>query len=199
MTQEFNNKGYLISETFPSGNKYIYEYDERGNQVSYIQPDGSKYTYEYDSRGNKISEIWPDGSKNTYGYDSRGNNTSTTFPDGSAYLYEFDDKGEIISTTFSDGKKTNYLKMTRKTAKEHLEFITAFANGETIQYLDPDGEWYDHDEPAFVQQGRYRVKPKRAFALYNEKTKGIKCLYDEEINLITPYGWEKVELIKFNE
>ena len=99
--------------------------------------------------------------------------------------------------------------MTRENAKKNLkvitsfaknlEFVTAFANGEEIQYLASDGEWQDIDEPMFVQQTKYRVKPKRVFALYNERTKDIEYLSDEERNFITPCGWEKVELIKFNE
>ena len=92
--------------------------------------------------------------------------------------------------------------MTRESAKANLEFITAFANGEEIQYLSSDGEWYDHDQPMFVQSGKYRVKPDRVFAIFNERTKDIEYLSDNEsnaINFITPYGCYKAELVKFDK
>ena len=92
--------------------------------------------------------------------------------------------------------------MTRENAKANLEFITAFANGETIQYLSSDGKWYDSDEPVFTQQGRYRVKPKRVFAIFDERTKCIEYLSDNEsnaINFITPFGCYKAELVKFDK
>ena len=69
--------------------------------------------------------------------------------------------------------------MTQETAKEHLELIIALANGK-----------------------KYRVKPDRFFALFNESTKQIQYLCDNEEMLFKfdiPCGWEKVELIKFSE
>ena len=39
--------------------------------------------------------------------------------------------------------------MTQETAKENLEVITAFANGETIQYLTDADKWTDLDDPKF--------------------------------------------------
>ena len=89
--------------------------------------------------------------------------------------------------------------MTRENAKENLQLITDFADGETIQYLASDGEWYDHAEPMFAEHRKYRVKPKRVFALYNEMTKEIEYLSDNEQNFLIPCGWEKVELVKFDK
>ena len=92
--------------------------------------------------------------------------------------------------------------MTQESAKQNIEFITAFANGETIQCLAFGKYWQDLDEPSFVADAEYRIKPERVFALYNERTKDIEYLSDNEsnaINSITPHGWKKVELSKFNE
>lgn len=89
--------------------------------------------------------------------------------------------------------------MTRETAKKHLETITAFANGKEVQCLAFGKYWQDLDEPCFVADAEYRVKSKRVFAFYNERTKDIEHLSDEERNFLAPCGWEKVELIKFNE
>ena len=51
MTKEYNDKGNLISETYPNGDKYTYAYDELGREISVTYPDGDKFIYEYDDRG----------------------------------------------------------------------------------------------------------------------------------------------------
>ena len=92
--------------------------------------------------------------------------------------------------------------MTQETAKENLEVIAAYANGETIQYLTDADKWTDLDDPKFYSGKKYRVKPDRFFSLFNESTKQIQYLCDNEEMLFKfdiPCGWEKVELIKFNE
>ena len=92
--------------------------------------------------------------------------------------------------------------MTQETAKKHLEFITAFAKGETIQCLAFGKYWQDLDEPSFVADAEYRIKPKRVSAPCNEKTKRVQYLCDNESDIIKfnfPYGVIIVELIKFNE
>ena len=91
--------------------------------------------------------------------------------------------------------------MTQETAKEHLELIIALANGKKIQHLAVFG-WEDLDDPKFYNGKKYRVKPDRFFALFNESTKQIQYLCDNEEMLFKfdiPCGWEKVELIKFSE
>ena len=40
MTKEYNDKGQLVSETYPDGDKYVYAYNERGNKISVTYPDG---------------------------------------------------------------------------------------------------------------------------------------------------------------
>ena len=92
--------------------------------------------------------------------------------------------------------------MTQESAKANLEFITAFANGETIQCLAFGKYWQDLDEPSFVADAEDRIKPKGVSALCNEKTKRIQYLCDNESDIIKfnlPYGVIIDELVKFNE
>ena len=94
--------------------------------------------------------------------------------------------------------------MTREIAKQNLELITAFANGETIQYLDYLGEWADADSPSFVLQGRYRVKPKRVLGLYNPASNPVSNYCETNldrfskarINDMLSRGWVMVELVQ---
>ena len=62
---EWDDRGNMISETYPSGLKYSYEYDDRNNMISETYPSGSKWSYEYDDRNNMISMTSPNGYKYT--------------------------------------------------------------------------------------------------------------------------------------
>ena len=93
--------------------------------------------------------------------------------------------------------------MTQETAKENLEVIAAFANGETIQYLTSLGEWTDVNNPMFIKHGKYRVKPKRIFALYNPANNccetNLERFSEARIDEMVSRGWIKVELVQVNQ
>ena len=63
---EYDEKGNMTSETYPSGNKYVCTYDEKGNKTSSTTPDGRKYVWTYDEKGNMTSMTTPDGRKYVY-------------------------------------------------------------------------------------------------------------------------------------
>tara|TARA_B110000495_G_C22912754_1_gene533074 strand:- start:617 stop:1051 length:435 start_codon:yes stop_codon:yes gene_type:complete len=42
---EFDDRGNMISETFPEGDIHLYEYDERNNMISETYPSGLKHLY----------------------------------------------------------------------------------------------------------------------------------------------------------
>lgn len=90
--------------------------------------------------------------------------------------------------------------MTQETAKENLEVIAAFANGETIQYLTSLGEWTDVNNPMFIKHGKYRVKPKRIFALYNperhEFISNLESFNEQRILKMISIGWIKFERVE---
>jgi YD repeat-containing protein len=150
-TYDYDDRGNMISQTYPNGNKYTYEYDDRGNMISMTYPSGRKTTYEYDDRGNMISETYPDGRKWTYEYeyddrgnmisetdsdgnktryDDRGNMISETDSNGDTWIYEYDDRGNMISETDPNGYKITYEYDDR---------------GNMISETDPYGYKYTYD------------------------------------------------------
>ena len=137
-TYEYDDRNNKISETFPNGGKHIYEYDDRGNMISETYPSGNKYTYEYDDRNNLIAKIYPNGSKYTYEYDDRNNKISETYPSGSKYTYEYDDRGKMISVTFPSGDKFTYEYDDRnnRVAKTYPSGHTEFTTYATITEED---------------------------------------------------------------
>ena len=49
--------------------------------------------------------------------------------------------------------------MTRETAKKNLEIIKAYAEGKKIQMLSDSGTWEINDNPLFMDNCEYRIKP----------------------------------------
>ena len=105
-TYEYDDRGNIISKTYPNGCKHTYEYDSSGNRISMTIPIG-KFTYEYDSSGNRISMTSPIG-KNTYEYDDHGDMISVTNSYGYKYTYKYDSSGNMISITYPSGNKYTF-------------------------------------------------------------------------------------------
>jgi len=61
------------------------------------------------------------------------------------------------------------MSISRKAVLMHGELITAWGNGEEIQYSD-FGEWLDVEEPEWSLKYEYRVKPK-PITLYGASSK----------------------------
>ena len=99
---EYDERGNMISKTYPDGYKYSWEYDDRNNMISKTFPSGNKYSWEYDDRNNKIFKTDPDGNKYSWEYDDRNNKISVTHPDGNKYSWEYDDRNNRISETYNN-------------------------------------------------------------------------------------------------
>ena len=81
--------------------------------------------------------------------------------------------------------------MDKHTAKDYLPLVQALAEGKTIQYKNPRGEWCDKEETFFnFAPEVYRIKPRRI-----EKTQEmwvhdkIKVLYPVSTEDL-PDRWE---------
>ena len=105
---QYDDKGNMISATYPSGDKFTFEYDGKGNLISQTYSSGDKSSFEYDDKGNMISQTYPTGEKSSFEYDDKGNRISATYPTGEKYAYEYDDKGNKISVTYPSGSKLTY-------------------------------------------------------------------------------------------
>jgi YD repeat-containing protein len=105
---EYDEKGNLISMTYPNGDVYKYEYDEKGNKISETSPLGNVSKYEYDEKGNKISMTFPSGDVYKYEYDENGNKIYETRPNGYVIKYEYDENGNMISQKLPSGYVFKY-------------------------------------------------------------------------------------------
>ena len=77
--------------------------------------------------------------------------------------------------------------MTREEAKELLPFITAFAEGKTIQFMDNTiGKWIECNKPNFYGDIKYRIKPEPKYRPFKNNA---ECW--EEMQKHQPFGWIK--------
>lgn len=78
----------------------------------------------------------------------------------------------------------------REKFKALLPVITAFSNGETIQFRDAHGQWHDFDVPIFADDPQfYRIKPKPPAPKYREyTTEEMKSLVGKKVECKNQ-GW----------
>ena len=81
--------------------------------------------------------------------------------------------------------------MKREDAKNHLYFISKFAEGADIQWFNPtQGCWVDVDNPTFLGKSEYRIKPEPKFVPFtfedaeNLVGKVLRKKYGDSIELI---------------
>ena len=83
------------------------------------------------------------------------------------------------------------IDMTREEVKEMLPVLQAFADGKTIQAIDPyEDEWVDQAGLNFESlfDGQYRIKPEPK---YRPFANAEECL--AEMQKHQPFGWVKIE------
>lgn len=83
--------------------------------------------------------------------------------------------------------------MTREQAKELLPLIKAFAEGKTIEELDPNGIWKEAKNPIFTDSliyscVEYRIKPEPKYRPFESQE---ECW--EEMLKHQPFGWLKAK------
>ena len=79
--------------------------------------------------------------------------------------------------------------MTREEAKQLLPIIQAFADGKTIQAIDPyEDEWVDQAGLNFkaLFEGQYRIKPEPTYRPFKDAE---ECW--QEMQKHQPFGWLK--------
>lgn len=117
-------------------------YNERGNLLSETNPLGQKAEYSYDKRGNRITEV-PFSQKqyieNTYDKRNLLINRKTTGSDGQVHAetYIYDQKERLIKSTNYLGHVTNYTYpvFCRKAAEKRLPYISAVADSEITKEI----------------------------------------------------------------
>ena len=79
----------------------------------------------------------------------------------------------------------------KEDVKSVMDIIQAFADGKTIQAIDPyDDEWCDQTKLNFeaLFEGEYRIKPEQTYRPFKNAE---ECL--EEMQKHQPFGWVKIE------
>lgn len=81
--------------------------------------------------------------------------------------------------------------MTREEAKELFPVIQAYAEGKTIEILDPHGNWKEAENPLFTDSLtynsiKYRIKPESKYRPFKTKE---ECWL--ELLKHQPFGWVK--------
>lgn len=146
---EYNQAGYLVSDSDFLGNKTRYEVDPLGRILSETDPFGNKKSISYDAQGNVTKTVDFNGNKTTFIYDSENNVTQKTkhLGDGKEIIwkYTYDGESRLVSTIDPNANITTIKrdKLGRVVsiidANGNTFQITYDANGNITQTLDALG------------------------------------------------------------
>jgi len=93
----FDTNGRIISE-FIDDQLVVYTYDEKGNLITETYPDGTEYRREYDDRNNMIKSINTEGSISMYEYNDNNKLIKYIYPDGRTVSYVRDSNDVLVDT-----------------------------------------------------------------------------------------------------
>ena len=117
---EHDERGYLVSATYPQGQTALRLPDAAGNLFHDGERQGRKYgpagqllaadgaTFEYDREGNLLKKTDKDGGLWTYRWTAAGNVAEIGRPDGERVAFTYDAFGRRVSKTFQ-GQRTRWI------------------------------------------------------------------------------------------
>ena len=108
MTQVFDARGLILSETDPLGHTVTYAYNTRGQLTQLTSKNGVTTTSSFDAKGNLTSVVDPLGNTLTSTFDAQGNRTTTTDRAGHGLSYQYDPKGRFTRYVDPSGMTTTY-------------------------------------------------------------------------------------------
>jgi RHS repeat-associated protein len=166
-TRQFDDNGYLLSLTYPSGHSETWTRDARGRALEHVDVLGRKRIWEYDTAGRVVRAQTRGGTEFRYEYDLHGNATLIEGPLGHVWTCQYtngfltrrvgwngevlegrwDADGNLVTLVESDGARwtATYDSLGRQTSLTDpfgattIFGYTAMGALESVQY--PDGTW----------------------------------------------------------
>lgn len=132
---EYNPLGKKSAIIDKMGHRTSFVYDERGNLITITYPDGTTEEYQYDEEGNKIFEKCQScsgqGGEIRFVYDALNQKIKTLNPDGSENRIFYDPSGQIIRTIDENGQESQSIN---DALGRQVKIIDSLGNETEFQY-----------------------------------------------------------------
>lgn len=130
MQLQFNQGGFLVSQTDRNGNAVTYEHDLQNRISRVTSADGRTLDYRYNETVNRVGEVedWS-GRIWSYEYSPNDDLVTVTYPDGAAMRYTYDADHNLIGTY--DARSNLVSALTYDTDADKA---TSYAEGSAVSY-----------------------------------------------------------------
>ncbi|SDB29752.1 RHS repeat-associated core domain-containing protein [Pseudobutyrivibrio sp. YE44] len=128
ITNEYDNQGRTIKQSFPDDSVMTYEYDDVRKTTTSTEQNGNKVVYTHDDLQRHIATKYYDGTER-YTYNARHQKTSFIDKKGSITRFAYDNRGHLTKIIDALGNKTS---------------ITYRADGKPLAVKGPKGEEYKY-------------------------------------------------------
>ena len=107
-TLSYDESGHVKSTTDALGRATSNQYDNNGRLIRQTFADGTFITHEYDAAGNCIAVTDELGRTAEYVYDERNRLVQTVHPDGTSSSTRYDGEGRVVESTDELGHSTDF-------------------------------------------------------------------------------------------
>ncbi|MBO4591456.1 MAG: hypothetical protein J5684_02705, partial [Eubacterium sp.] len=128
ITNEYDNQGRTVKQTFPDNSVMTYEYDDIEKTTTATEQNGNVVVYKHDELKRHTATTYYDGTER-FTYNMRHQKTSFIDKNGNVTRFAYDNKGHLTKIVDALGNKTS---------------ITYRADGKPMAVKGPKGEEYSY-------------------------------------------------------
>lgn len=128
ITNEYDDQGRTVKQTFPDDSVMTYEYDDIGKTTTATEQNGNVVVYTHDELQRHTATTYYDGTER-FTYNMRHQKTSHIDKKGNVTRFAYDNKGHLTKIVDALGNKTS---------------ITYRADGKPMSVKGPKGEEYSY-------------------------------------------------------
>ena len=128
ITNEYDDQGRTVKQTFPDDSVMTYEYDDIGKTTTATEQNGNVVVYTHDELQRHTATTYYDGTER-FTYNMRHQKTSHIDKKGNVTRFAYDNKGHLTKIVDAFGNKTS---------------ITYRADGKPMSVKGPKGEEYSY-------------------------------------------------------
>ncbi len=198
ITNEYDDKGRTIKQTFPDNTEMTYEYDDKKQTTLATEQNKNQVIYTHDELGRHTKTTYYDGEER-YTYNDRNQKTSFTDKRGNTTRFGYDNKGHLTKIIDAGRNKTSITYRA-----DGKPMAVKGARGEEYKYTyDPEGKLFEIRNPLdetnrfYYRNGNLEKTRNAASALtyfsYDERS-NVNRITDPD-GVVTEYVYDKLNRV----
>ncbi len=198
ITNEYDNQGRTVKQTFPDNSVMTYAYDDIGKTTTATEQNGNVVVYTHDELQRHTATTYYDGTER-FTYNMRHQKTSYIDKKGNVTRFAYDNKGHLTKIVDAAGNKTSITyradgkPMAVKGPKGEEYKYTYTLEGKLFEFRNPLGE---HDRFYYKDGNIYRTRNALgAQTIFEHDSKGNVNVITDPDGVVTEYRYDDLNRI----